>query len=110
MLAMSSNILFRSQKKEEENNLENELEMVVLGLKKPSSEGKRKSCMIYPNDSFKIWWDVFVSIILLISCFSTPLDLAFPQVAENDADYRRFNYTIDCLFLVDIIISFLSAI
>lgn len=51
----------------------------MLGLKSPkNNDVKRKCCMIYPNDLKKLWWDIIISIVLLISTFTTPIDLAFP--------------------------------
>lgn len=57
--------------------------MVLLGLKNPKDEIERKRLMIYPNDACKIWWDVIISLFLLVSCFQTPLDLAFPDMFND---------------------------
>ena len=65
--------------------------------------------MMYPDQNSKIFWDLFVSIILLLSCLITPFDLAFPQIADEYKGYYFFTMSIDFLFLVDIIINFLSA-
>jgi hypothetical protein len=58
-----------------------EMELIMLGLKNPKEKNiKRKRCMCYPNDTKKTWWDIFISLVLLFSCFTTPLDLAFPNL------------------------------
>ena len=56
----------------------------------------------------KIWWDVLVSIVLLASCFTTPLNLAFPS-AESNEQYAIILWVMDGMFLVDIVANFLSA-
>lgn len=53
-------------------------DMILLGLQKLKQQKKEKLCIIYPNWTSKTVWDIFISVILLFSCFSTPLDLAFP--------------------------------
>jgi hypothetical protein len=65
--------------------------------------------MIYPDDHWKIFWDLLISLVLLISCFSTPFNLAFPELEENIRWYRIASWTIDVLFLIDIIVNFFSA-
>jgi len=52
---------------------------VVLGISKPKRTFKRKSGIIYPNDPAKVIWDVIQAVILLISCFTTPYNLAFSK-------------------------------
>ena len=54
-------------------------------------------------------WDVFISLVLMVSCFTTPFDLAFPQILEEAPAYAAFSSAMDVLFLVDIIINFFSA-
>lgn len=57
----------------------------------------------------KIIWDIFMSFILVLSCILTPVDLAFPLIRDEIESYNRFLYTIDVLFLCDIIATFFSA-
>ena len=38
---------------------------------------KRKRFMIYPDNHKKEVWDLFMTIILLISCVVTPVEIAF---------------------------------
>ena len=37
----------------------------------------KASCIIYPENPYKFKWDIFVSVILIISCFMMPLELCF---------------------------------
>jgi hypothetical protein len=63
--------------------------------------------MIYPNDMCKVWFDVMISLILCISCFTVPLDLAFQHMFAGDMMW--FNYAIDVFFFMDIVVNFFSA-
>ena len=65
--------------------------------------------MLYPDKNSKIFWDLFVSTILLMSCLITPFDLAFPHISDEYFGYYCFTLSLDCMFLIDIIINFLSA-
>lgn len=83
-----------------------EVELVILGLNNPNNNFQRKKYMIYPNDRCKIWWDVILSIVLLISCFQSPLDVAFTGLFD---DFAWFLIAIDICFLMDIFVNFTTA-
>ena len=68
-----------------------------------------KTFIIYPDYMKKIVWDIFMSFILVLSCILTPVDLAFPSIRDDIESYNIFLYILDCLFLCDIIATFLSA-
>ena len=51
--------------------------MILLGILTPNDVKEKKRMMLYPDDSFYIYWDMFISVILLISCMITPLNFAF---------------------------------
>jgi hypothetical protein len=57
-----------------DHNAEN---MILLGILTPNVIEERKRFMLYPDDTFYIYWDMFISLILLISCMITPLNFAF---------------------------------
>lgn len=40
--------------------------------------------MIYPEDTWKEQWDLFVSLILIFTCAVTPFRLAFTE-SDDDA-------------------------
>ena len=66
--------------------------------------------MIYPEDRFKLhFWDIFISIMLLITCLTTPMTVAFADELENIQWYNIINLTIDAIFFIDIIITFNTA-
>ena len=68
-----------------------------------------KPYIIYPEYIQKIAWDIFMSFILVLSCVLTPVDLAFPAIRDQNQSYDIFMYTIDFLFLCDILATFISA-
>ena len=63
-----------------------------------------KKYLIYPENKFKGYWDLFMTFILLITCMETPYIIAF--IPEEPMSLRIFNYAIDGLFFVDIIVIF----
>jgi len=89
---------------------ENEMELVMLGIKKPKDNVRRKKCMIYPNDTSKMWWDIFISLVLLISTFTTPLDIAFSVKLGYNSNWFWFTVALDLMFLIDIVVTFFSAV
>jgi hypothetical protein len=54
-------------------------------------------------------WDMIINIMILINCFSTPIDLAFPSYRTDIDIYISFLNAIDFLFLIDIMITFVTA-
>lgn len=87
-------------------------DQIILGLRAPTQVCKedRKLCLIYPNDKYKsLYWDTVVSVILLITCFLTPLNLAFSEELDLIGWYVIMNYIIDFLFLIDIFVNFMTA-
>ena len=82
----------------------------MLGIRAPSYKYARKPFIIYPDDNFKVlFWDITISLVLLITCFVTPINLAFSDEVEVVEWYVIFTYTLDLVFLLDIIINFFSA-
>ena len=64
--------------------------------------------ILYPEDVTKTNWDLFITLILLISCIITPLRIAFGEDPEPTG-WAVTNITIDLLFLIDILVMFNSA-
>lgn len=46
-------------------------------IERMTERADKASCIIYPENQYKFKWDIFVSVILIISCFITPLELCF---------------------------------
>jgi hypothetical protein len=66
--------------------------------------------MVYPEDGFKVKWDLFVTALLMFTCFITPWRLAF-YFDEVDPDMRWIivNQLVDIGFVIDILVNFNSA-
>ena len=70
----------------------------------------KKPYLLYPEDPFKKYWDFYITIILLISCVTTPLRIAFADPVEGDPlEWDIINNFIDFCFLIDIFAVFCSA-
>ena len=68
-----------------------------------------KFCIIYPFYKYKIYWDILVIIILISSIILTPIDLGFPDIRDGSDELNWLMYSIDILFLFDLMINFFSA-
>ena len=64
--------------------------------------------MFYPEDVMKNRWDLFITFILILTCVITPIRIAFYE--QDDLQWTIINYTIDFMFLLDIVFTFNSAI
>ena len=64
--------------------------------------------LIYPESSKKAGWDLFMTFILLVSCFKSPYDIAF-STDETPYFNSIIDWVIDCLFFLDVLIIFNSA-
>lgn len=64
--------------------------------------------MILPSNSFKLNWDMIVTIVLLYSCISTPAQIALYETLGNSS--LTLNLIVDLFFVVDIVIIFNTAI
>ena len=53
-------------------------------------------------------WDLFMTLILILTCMLTPLRLAFSE-NEEPIEWIVIYYSIDFLFLIDIIVIFNTA-
>ena len=68
--------------------------------------------LIYPENRIKSNWDFFMTFVLIFSCLTTPLLLAFIPKAEsvNEQVWFIINLIIDVLFGIDICLTFNTAI
>jgi voltage-gated potassium channel Kch len=63
--------------------------------------------IIFPDDSFKIKWEMMISVVLIFTAVTTPLRLAFSE--SDDSTWTAVNNIVDALFGLDIIICFFTA-
>ena len=68
----------------------------------------RKPFLLYPEDPLKVNWDLFITLVLVITCLATPYNIAYGEM-PSPIGVIIFSYTIDLMFLIDIIIIFHSA-
>lgn len=65
-----------------------------------------KAYIIYPENQLKSTWDIFVTCILVFTCFMTPWNIVF----DNDSSVMKIaDNTIDFMFLIDLIMTFFTA-
>lgn len=67
----------------------------------------QKSCMLYPEDPFKGYWDIYIALVLIFTSLVTPYRIALVEV--DNFEWNIINNTVDIMFLIDIIIIFNSA-
>lgn len=64
--------------------------------------------LIYPESSKKAAWDLFMTFILLVSCFKSPFDIAFSN-DDGIGAAHIVDWVIDFLFFCDVLMIFNSA-
>lgn len=62
---------------------------------------------MYPEASFKIFWDLFLGGVLIFSCTTTPYRIALVEV--DSIEWVVANVVVDVLFLMDILLIFNTA-
>lgn len=67
-----------------------------------------KDYLFYPQDPFKENWDLFITVILFVTCVLTPYRIAFSGLNEDWA-WLVIAFIIDFSFLVDMLVIFNSA-
>lgn len=65
--------------------------------------------MIYPENKVKDNWDIVMAVVLIVSCLISPVKIAFPDDVEP-VGWVVYNYSIDSLFFLDIIVTFNTAL
>ena len=65
--------------------------------------------IIYPENQLKNYWDVFMALVLIVSCTTTPLRLAF-AADEEVIFWIITNGIIDILFFIDMFLTFFTAL
>lgn len=72
---------------------------------------RRRPCLIYPDNARKAQWDLWITLVLLVTCIVTPLSIAF--VKDNDGVFELtpmsfFELFFDFNFFIDIFVNFTS--
>ena len=58
----------------------------------------RKWYLLYPFDLWTIRWEMAIASVLLISCFLSPIDMAFPDIQNNYFGFNFILIVMDVLF------------
>lgn len=69
----------------------------------------QKSFIIYQDNNIKMVWDLYIALLLIYSCMSTPAKIAF-SYGEGIFSWQVSDNVIDSSFGLDIVLSFFSAI
>mmetsp|Transcript_24636 Transcript_24636/g.38294 ORF Transcript_24636/g.38294 Transcript_24636/m.38294 type:complete len:93 (+) Transcript_24636:817-1095(+) len=56
---------------------EKDMEQAEKKIKRMTHRAKKKAFIIYPENKLKDYWDLMITIVLLVSCILTPVDIAF---------------------------------
>ena len=72
-------------------------------------KNKKHAYIIYPEHRFKDPWDLFIGLILIITCSVTPFHIAFYEDENAIGGFRYVNYMFDAFFGMDLCVQFISA-
>ena len=81
-------------------------DLIAAGLAQPKRNIIKKCCILYPDDKSAYFWEIIISLVLLISCFTTPISLAFPKLEDYNEGYSLLQNILDLIFMVEIFINF----
>lgn len=67
--------------------------------------------VIFPTGRIKIFWDSFIGILIIYSCITLPLQVAFESYTHDIQGFYVFvfDYVVDCFFFIDIVLNFNTA-
>lgn len=77
-----------------------------FNLQNTEADQQRVSNLIYPDEKNKEAWDLFMTVILLVTCVLTPYNIAFVPI--EDITSKIVSGAIDVLFAIDMIVIFNS--
>ncbi|OMJ69246.1 hypothetical protein SteCoe_33079 [Stentor coeruleus] len=63
--------------------------------------------VIFPDDAFKILWDILILCLMLYTLFVVPFRIAFP--VTDSKPWLVADLFVDCLFMTDVVVNCLSA-
>lgn len=83
-------------------------DFLVLYGSPQNENNMSKSCIINRGNIFKVVWDIFVLIILLVVSMIIPIRLAF-SIFETTTMHWLYT-TIDLIFAIDLVLTFFTSI
>lgn len=58
------------------------------------------------NDTWVLWWDIFVLILAIAICFMLPVYIAYDPPFGHTLGWHVFEYMVEAFFAIDIIFKF----
>lgn len=62
-------------------------------------------CMLYPQDKIAFIWDIFINLLLVVTCIATPVRIAFESI-EPSLTAVTTDVLVDTMFFFDMVIIF----
>ena len=57
--------------------------------------------LIYPENKYKSAWDLWMTLVLIVTCIMTTLEIAFNELENNEIDSGPIiDYIIDSIFFI----------
>jgi hypothetical protein len=85
-----------------------DIELLANSVHTDKKEGGTATCIIMQNKMYKIYWDLTIIALLLFVCIVIPWRITFIE-EEAPGWYWSF-IIIDCIFLVDMVITFFTSV
>jgi hypothetical protein len=91
----------------EMQKMKTDIEILASQMEIP--EGKTSQCCtIKQNHKYKIYWDIFIIVLLLFVCVVIPFRIAF--VKEQESNWTMCFNIIDGFFLLDMVLTFFTSV
>ena len=62
--------------------------------------------MLRHNSRFRLRWDLLIILLALYNCITIPYEVAFGAGFVDNIGVNVLDYTIDCLFFLDVLFNF----
>lgn len=66
--------------------------------------------IIRTNSKFRLYWDGLITFLAIVNLFIIPLEVAWIPKYSETLSYIVFDYIVDILFLIDIVLNFRTTI
>jgi CRP-like cAMP-binding protein len=72
-----------------------------------TEETVRSRCVLHPNDPIRLFFDMLMAILILVTLVEVPFIIGF--AVEESVGLSAFDWSVDCIFVVDLLLSFRTA-
>lgn len=89
----------------------NSINISAKNQKRMKQRDNKKKYICYPEDKLKNFWEVAISLSLVVACTTTPVYIAFHESPSDGSmtSWEQMNLVLDFVFGIDIFIVFCSA-